>query len=274
MEISASAVMALRNKTGLPMMDCKKALIEAGGDEPKAIEILEKAAKGRISKLADRVATEGRIACFVDPVKKIGGIIELRCETAPVANTDDFRNLANEIARHVAHADNPTPQSIMEMTMLGGGKKLGDYFAETVNRIRENMQVAKVAKFTGEIGSYVHHNGQVGVMIELSKPCPDELKADTCMHIAAMKPPYRTREEVPAAEIAKERANAAEAVKDKPPQMVEKIVSGKIDRWFAEIVLLEQPFVKDDKQSVGKMLGSKVPGLTINRFVRFEVGTA
>ncbi|MCG3129147.1 MAG: Elongation factor Ts [Phycisphaerae bacterium] len=273
MEITAQMVKALREKTGLPMMDCKQAMQEAGGDEAKAIDILRKRGLGRVEKLAGRETSQGRVACHVDG--GVGGIAEVRCETAPVAKTDDFQALCTQVARHAAAAAAPSPESLPEQPFLDDkSRTFADYLLEIRNRLRENTQIQRVAKLKGNVGYYVHHNGQVGVLVEMSTPCPPQAVADVCMHIAAMRPSATRREEIDAGLVAKERALAAEQVKGKPVNIVDKIVDGKINKWFSEIVLLEQPFVKDDKQSVGQYLGTIAPGLSVNRFVRYEVGGA
>jgi len=273
MEITAAMVKALRDKTGSPMMECKNALTEAGGDPDAAIEVLRKKGASKMMKMADREAAEGRIACFVDAEKGRAGIVELRCETAPVANTDDFINLARTIAQQVAATESPDAATIREQALPGNAsRKVGDRMDEVFNRIRENMKIARVAQFHGHVGSYVHHNSQVGVLVEMNQPCSNELKADICMHIAALAPPYLRREDVDPQEVAAQRAVFAEEAKGKPPQIVDKIVGGKLNRWFAEFVLLEQPFVKDDKKSVGEVLKGAAPDLTVTRFVRYEVG--
>jgi elongation factor Ts len=273
MAVTAAAVMALRNKTGLPMMECKQALQEAGGDEGKAVDILRKKGHGQMSKRAERETSEGRVACHVDPELKRGGIVELRCETAPVAKTDDFIRLANEIARHAAHMADPTPETILDQPLLDNpSKKLRDLLTEVVNRIRENVRVARVASLAGHIGHSTHHNGQVAVLVEMSADCPPDVKADVCMHITASRPACTRREEVDPALVEKERQFAAEQVKDKPANMIDKIVTGKLNRWYSEIVLLEQPFVKEEKKTVGQILAAAAPDLTVNRYLRFEVG--
>jgi elongation factor Ts len=275
MEITAAMVKALRDKTGLPMMECKKALTEAGGDENEAMEVLRKLGAGKIRKMATREVTEGRIACHIDPEAKSAGIIELRCETSPVANTDDFINLAATLARQVAATDSPSPETIREQPLLDEpSKTLGAHMDEVFNRIRENMKIARVAKCTGNVGQYVHHNSQVGVLIEMSGDCSEELKADLCMHIAAMNPPCLRREDADPKEVEQQRAIFAEEAKGKPEPIVEKIVNGKLNRWYSEFVLLDQPFVKDDKKSVAQALKAASPDLTIARFVRYEVGGA
>lgn len=273
MAISAAQVKALREKTGLPMMDCKKALTEANGDEDQAIEILKKAGLGKVEKMASREAAEGRIACFVDAEKQRAGIVELRCETAPVANTDDFANLAKSVARHVTAMETPDAQKVRAMAHLDDSSKtVDDEINDVFNRIRENMQVHRVDIASGHVGYYVHHNAQIGVLIEMSGECPDELKADVCMHIAAMNPPCLKREDAPAAEVEEQKAAFLEEAKGKPPQIAEKIVDGKLNRWYSEFVLLEQPFAKDDKKSVTEVLKEVAPDLTVTRFIRYQVG--
>lgn len=273
MAITAAMVKALRDKTGLPMMECKKALNEANGDEEQAIEILRRSGLGQMSKRSERETSEGRVACHIDSANNCGGIVELRCETAPVASTDDFTKLADDIARHVAVADDPTPESIVEQPYLDDpSQKLGEVMHEIVNRLRENVQIAHVGKMSGHIGHYVHHNAKVGVLLELSHDCPAELRTDICMHIAAMNPACARRDEVDPELVEKERQFAAEQAQGKPENIIEKIVTGKLNRWYSEIVLLEQPFVKDDKQSVGQALMAAVPEATVTKFLRYHVG--
>lgn len=275
MAITAGMVKALRDKTGLPMMECKKALTEAGGDEDQAIEVLRRLGAGKVRKLATREATEGRIACYVDPQTGRAGIAELRCETAPVASTDDFAKLALTIAQQVAVTDSPDAETIREQPLCTDPScTLGAHFDEVFNRIRENMKIARVGQLAGNVGQYVHHNGQVGVLVEMSGDCPEELKFDICMHIAAMNPPCTRREEADPKEIERQKAVFAEQAKGKPEPIVEKIVNGKLNRWYSEFVLLEQPFVKDDKKSVGEVLKAVAPDLTVTRFLRYDVGGA
>jgi elongation factor Ts len=273
MAITAAMVKALRDKTGLPMMDCKKALTENGGDEAKAIEWLRQKGLGQVSKRAARETSEGRVVCHTNADNGRTAIVELQCETAPVANTDDFVKLAGEIARHATLLESPTAETVLAQAYIDDSSRtLQDYMNDAVNRIRENIKVANVHCFDGHVGQYIHHDGRVGVMIELSGDCPDNVKADVCMHIAAMQPEFRHRDEVDKELVEQERKIAAEQAKGKPEAIIDKIVDGKINRWFSEIVLLEQPFVKDDKQSVGQMLGTVAPELTVKRYVRCSVG--
>ncbi|MBN2446628.1 MAG: translation elongation factor Ts [Phycisphaerae bacterium] len=275
MAITAEMVKALREKTGLPMMECKKALAEAGGDAEQAIELLKKAGSAKISKMSSRETSQGRIACFVDDQRQRAGIAELLCETAPVASTDDFKQLANMTAQQAAMLDGPTPEAVLGQPCPSDTSKTIDEFRhEVFNRLRENMNLKRVASLKGNVAHYVHHNSQVGVIMSFNAACPAELQADLCMHIAAMNPPYLKRDDVDPKLVEEERERAAESAKGKPPQIVEKIVSGKLDRWYGEIVLLEQPFVKDDKQTVTQVLMNVSPDLTIDGFVRYHVGGA
>lgn len=275
MDINAAMVAKFRAKTGLSMMDCKNALVACSGDEDAALEWLRKQGKGRIEKAADREASQGRIAIFADAASGKGGIVEVRCETAPVSNTDDFIKLCGSIAKAVALAEAPTPENIISAKSPDNASTtIKDEIEHVFNRLRENIIVKRCARLTGPVGSYVHFNGQSGTLVVMSEPCAETVKTDVCMHVTAIKPKVVRREDVDKAAIEKERAVFAEDAKGKPPQVVEKIVGGKLDRWFSEFVLLEQPFVKDDKQSVAQMLKSVSPNLTVTRFERYEVGGA
>ena len=273
MEITAQMVKALRDKTSLPMMDCKKALAEAGGDEAAAIHILDKKGAVRRQKMSDRVAAEGRVACFIDADKQRGGMVELRCETSPVASTDEFIALAQTIARQAAATDDPSPDVLRDQALLDdSSRKLCDKVDDVFNRLRENIQLSRAASLSGHVAYYVHHNGQVGVLVEFSGPCPDEVKQDMCMHVTALNPSFTRREQVDASEVEKKREIFQGEAQGKPEAVIDKIVTGKLGRWFSEFVLLEQPFVKDDKKSVSQVLMGVSADLTIKRFVRFEVG--
>lgn len=275
MAISAAMVKQLREQTGLPMMECKKALTEAGGDFDGAVAWLKKHASGKMSKMASRETTQGRIAAAVADDGQRAGMVELVCETAPVANTDDFIKLANAIAATVLTMDNPAPDAVLEAkSATDPGKTIAELKDDAFSRIRENMAIKRVATVQGHVGSYVHHNAQVGVLVEFSADAPAELRADICMHIAAINPPYLKREDVPADLVAEERERATSEAAGKPAEIIDKIVGGKLDRWYGEVALLEQPFVKDDKQTVTQVLKAADPELTINRFYRFQIGEA
>lgn len=273
MEITAAMVQALREKTGLPMMEVKKALQEAGGDEEKAVDILRKKGLTKAGQRSGNVTAQGKVVVHVDPASKRAAIVEVLCESEPVTGTAEFTDFAKAVARVAAEKNIATADELLSQPHpTQSGRKLKDAFEDMLNRIRENMKVGRIGVCQGETGHYVHHDSRKGVLIEFSGSCPDATKQDVCMHVVAVRPEYNRREEVDPAAVAKEREFARSELKDKPPQMIEKIIEGKINRWYGERVLLEQAFVKDEKQTVGQLLKGVAPGLTINRFVRVEIG--
>ncbi len=274
MQITAQMVKKLREETGLPMMDCKKALTEAGGDEQKAKELLRARGLKVQDKMADREAGEGRIFIHVDPDSGTVGVVDLRCESDPVAGTEDFARLGEALARAVAAAaEPPTPEGLLEMARPDDpSQTLRALYDEVFNRLRENLKIARADQFRGHVAHYLHFDGKTAAVVEFSAACPQELAVGVCQHVAAMNPRYARREDVPAEQVEAERAALAEQVKDKPPQIIDKIVEGKLGRWFSEFVLLEQPYVKDDKKTVGQVLREASPELTVVRFTRYRIG--
>jgi elongation factor Ts len=273
-EITAAMVKALRERSGLPMMDCKNALQETKGDADKALEVLRKRGAAAAEKKAGRAMGEGRIGCHVDAAKGVAALVEMHCETAPVGKNPDFVVLANKIARHAAVSGNADAATI-------GGEKFVDDPTQTIqdlvhdvlNRIRENMKIARVVRTNGRAAGYVHHDGKLGVLLVVEGSGGDDsLLNDVCMHIAAMAPKAVCREELPPDLVEKEKDifRAQIIASGKPENMVDKILTGKMNRWFSEQVLLEQPFVKDDKKTVGKVLGDA--GLKVVGFKRIQVG--
>lgn len=273
-QISAAQVMNLRSKTNAPMMDCKAALTEANGDLDKAIEIIRKKNSQIQVKKGDRETTEGRIAAFIDPARQVGAIIEVRCESAPVVKSEHFIQLANELAKQVALKSATTIEALLAQPLVDDPKKtVNDRIADVIGLIRENMKPARMTQLSGLLGSYVHHDGSVGVLLQVDGTKADpQLLRDICMHITAKNPASARREEVPADLIEKEKeiARSQAAATGKPANIVEKIVEGKMKTWFGENVLLEQPFVKDDSKTVGDLL--KVAGLKLVKYVRYKVG--
>ncbi len=275
MEITAGMVRELREKTGLPMMECKKALEEAKGDAKLAVELLRKKGMSQLGKRAGRDTGEGRVACHLDPATGRAALVEILCETEPVAGTADFIKLTTAAAQVAVQLPTPTPEAILDQPVPGdGGRKVGDLLHDVVNRIRENIKIGRVGVVAGHVGYYLHHDSKKGVLVEFSAECPEQLKRDVCMHVVSMRPLHARREEVDPQLVESERRIASEQAVGKPANIIDKIVAGKINRWYSEIVLLEQPFVKDDKKSVGQVLKEAVPELTVNRFVRFEIGEA
>jgi elongation factor Ts len=273
-EITAEAVKKLRDRTGVQMMKCKAALQKADGDMEKAIDILRKENVGAVAKLAEREAGEGRIGVYIDPVKQVGALVELRCETAPVAKSEMFVKLANDLAKQVALNEATTPEALLAQPYVDDPTKtVNERLAEVAGLMRENMKPVRMARLTGLLGSYIHHDGSVGVMVQVEGDKADpQLLRDVCMHITAKNPAAALREHVSQVTLDKEMeiARAQAAATGKPANIVEKIAEGKIKTWFGENVLAEQPFVKDDSKTVGDLL--KAAGLRLVKFVRLRVG--
>ncbi len=271
-EISASRVMELRQRTGLGMMECKKALAEAEGDMTKAEEALRIRSGARASKAADRVAAEGVIGLFVVPDARAAAIVEVNCETDFVAKNDEFKAFASEIAKIVAH-DEPADVAALGAKMLASGETVEARRVALVQKIGENMSIRRFARraASGRIASYVHGT-RIGVIVDYTGG-GDTLGKDLAMHIAASKPMAVSREGVPADVVARERGIAAAraAESGKPANIVEKMIDGAVAKYLAEVTLLPQPFVKGDgKQSVADLLKSQ--GATVNGFVLYVVG--
>jgi elongation factor Ts len=272
--ISADLVKKLRDRTGMPFGKCKEALVETKGDLDKAVVFLRERHKDAQDKLVSRETAEGRIGVYIDPVKQVGALVEMRCESAPVVKSDLFVQLANDLAKQAALQEATTPEALLAQPFVDDPQRtVNARVGEVVALIRENMKPVRITRLTGLLGSYVHHDGSVGVMVQVEGTKADpQLLRDVCMHITAKNPVAALRENVPQATIDKEMeiARAQAAATGKPANIVEKIAEGKMKTWFAENVLAEQPFVKDDSKTVGDLL--KAAGLKLVRFVRLRVG--
>ena len=276
MEVNAADVKKLRDRTGMQMMKCKAALIEAGGDMEKAIDNLRKQNKDAVLKLTDRESTEGRIGVYLDGVKGVGAIVELRCESAPVAKTDLFIKLAEDLARQVAaegvSADVAT--FLAKPFIDNPAQTVQDRIGELVGLMRENIKPARMHRLEGLVGHYVHHDGSVGVLLAVEGNGETQMLRDVCMHITAKSPIAAVREDIPQDRIDKEteiaRARAVEEGKNKPQNIIDKIAEGKLRSWMSDNVLLDQPFVKDESKTVGQLLSGA--GLKFKKFVRYRVG--
>jgi elongation factor Ts len=273
-QITATAVKQLREKTGLPMMDCKSALQESGGDESKAIEILRKRGAAVMAKRLDRETAFGRFGLYCGIDRPAGAIVELKCESAPVAANDEFVQLANDLAEQLATGPGAaTAEELLDQPSPSlRGKSLREQKDELFNRIREVFNVGRMHRFSGSTGGYSHNLGTVsGVLISVSGG-NDQAAKDVCMHIAAMRPSALNTEELDPGLVAKEREILREAAlrEGKPENIVDKMVEGRLRNFFAEQVLLEQPFVKDDKQSVAKF--AQANQMQIKQFIHWELG--
>ncbi|VTS04676.1 translation elongation factor Ts [Tuwongella immobilis] len=277
-EITATAVQTLRQRTSLPLMDCKRALVEAEGDMEKAVEILRIRNKGVVDKRIDNETSEGRVAVFIDPATKVAGIIELLCETAPVAKSDQFIALANEMAKSIALHNPQTVDELLAQASEVAGETINDRLTAVVGLIREKMKPGRFTRLVGgSFGSYIHHDGSLGVLVQVLQEGGDATTLkDVAMHVAAVVPTpvSARRDEVPEAIVAKEMeiARAKAAATGKPAQVAEKIAEGQMKTWFAENVLVEQPFIKDPSKTVGQILESAK--LEIQKFVRVKVGAS
>jgi elongation factor Ts len=271
-EITAATVKALREKTGLPMMDCKRALEESGGDQEKAIELLRKAGAKTMEKRAGRATTSGRIAVFVDRQANAAAMIDLRCESAPVATHPEFVQLANDLARQLALGPGAAgPEALVSQPSPSKpGQTLKGQFDDLNHRIREVFKLERIVRIDGQCGGYAHHNGAAGVLLQVEGGTP-ELAKDMCMHIAAMRPRVLHTEELDPAVIEKEREILAEAARaeGKPESIIQKMVEGRLRNFYAECCLAEQPFVKDDSKTVGTV--AKEAGMKLVRFVHWEL---
>ncbi|MBN1589498.1 MAG: translation elongation factor Ts [Pirellulales bacterium] len=272
-QITASSVKALRDRTGLPMMDCKKALQESDGDLDKAIEILRKAGKKTAEKRAGRATLSGRIAIYLDTDKEVGAIVDLRCESAPVASHEEFIQLADDLAKQLATgpgADGPE-QLLDQPSPSNPAQTLREQFDDLNNRIREVFKIERIERIDGPCGGYAHHNGASAVLLHVEGGTP-ELAKDICMHVAAMRPAVLGVDDLDSTLVAKEREILAEAARKegKPEAIIDKMVEGRLRNYYAEQCLTEQPFVKDDKQTVGQI--AKGAGMKLIRYVHWELG--
>lgn len=271
--ITAELVKELREKTGAGMMDCKKVLTETDGDMEKAAELLRERGIAKAAKKSGRVAAEGLVATYVTSDRKVGSIIEVNAETDFVAKNDEFVNFVNDVAQIVAEKNPADVESLLEISYKETGKTVKEVLTEKIATIGENMTIRRFERFesTGLVESYIHGAGKIAVLVDFAKG-ETELAKDVCMQIAAAKPEYLNREAVPQERVAKEmEILKAQAMNEgKPAEIAEKVVLGRIGKFYGEICLIEQEFVKDPDTTVGKLVESK--RAKIVRFARFEKG--
>jgi len=289
-EISASVVKDLREKTGAGMMECKKALTDAGGDAEKAIDILRQKGLASAAKKSSRSASQGLIASYIQ-ADRVGVMVEINCETDFVARTDDFQALVREVMEQIADAapkyvsveESPSAKPedcLLEQVFVKDPekkKKIKDLVTEKVAKLGENIVVRRFSRCqvdNGLVGSYIHMD-KIGVMVstESSRAADDvrPLVKDVAMHIAAANPSFLSRDQVPQDVIEREKAIYRAQVTNKPAEITEKIIDGKLEKYFGDVCLLEQVFVKDPegKKRVRDVIGS---GVIIRSFSRFQLG--
>lgn len=281
--ISAKMVKELREKTGAGMMDCKKALTETNGDMEKAVEFLREKGLAAAAKKSGRIAAEGIVKTYVSEDKKKGAIIELNCETDFVAINEEFVGFAGEIAKLVAEKELNTVEEVLAADLAG--KTVQDTLTELIAKIGENMNLRRVERFSAESGlvqEYIHGGGRIGVMVELA--CDNtsnvlvQLAKDVAMQIAAANPLFLSEADVDAKSLETEReVYRAQALNEgKPEKIVEKMVEGRIKKYFKEVCLLDQQWVKNGDMTISKLLEEKSKEIgapvSIVRYARFERG--
>ena len=272
--VTASQVKDLREKTGAGMMDCKKVLTETDGDMEKAIELLRERGIAKAAKKSDRVAAEGLVDAYVTEDGKIGAVVEVNAETDFVAKNDEFKSFVADVAKQIALTN---PASVEELlaakSIVEEDKTVQEVLTNKIATIGENMSIRRFARYetTGLVEKYIHGEGKIGVLVELENG-NSELAKDICMQIAAAKPEFLDRESVPAERVEKEmEILKAQAMNEgKPAEIAEKMVQGRIGKFYGEICLLEQDFVKNPDMKIKQLLESK--GAKVIRFARFEKG--
>lgn len=269
-QITAGMVKDLREKTGAGMMDCKKALSETGGDMQKAIDYLREKGIAKAAKKSGRIAAEGAVTAYVSDDGKVGALVEVNCETDFTANNENFRALAKKVTEYVAKT-NPADLDALNASVIEGNKTVADLVTEATATIGEKISVRRFVcyKSEGKITSYIHMGGKIGVLVELTGGS-SELGKDVAMQIAASNPSAIDRNSVDAAELEHEkeilRKQALE--EGKPAKIVEKMVEGRINKFYKEVCLVEQIFVKDNEKTVKDVLKD----VKVLNFTRYQLG--
>ena len=272
--ITASQVKDLREKTGAGMMDCKKVLTEADGDMEKAIELLRERGIAKAAKKSDRVAAEGLVDAYITEDGKVGAVVEVNAETDFVASNAEFKSFVSDIAKQVALNNPANVEALLAQKSISDSTKtVQEVLTNKIATIGENMTIRRFERFetNGTVAKYIHGDGKIAVLVDMNN-ASEELAKDICMQIAAAKPEYLNRESVPAERVEKEmEILKVQAMNEgKPAEIAEKMVQGRIGKFYGEICLLDQEFVKDPDKKVSQLLKEK--GAEINRFARLEKG--
>jgi len=271
-EITAAMVKKLRDDTQLPMMECKKALKDANGDMEAAKQALRESGKQFMGKRQDRSTDEGRIGVYASVVDGVGTMIELQCESAPVSNNEEFVQLASDLARQLATGPGAATAEELwsQPSPSKDGMTLEEQRDEIQNKIREVFRVSRFERVDAPCGAFVHM-AKIGVLLEVEGGS-DELAKEVSLHIAAMNPAATTKDDLDSAKVEKERELQKERARQegKPENIIEKMIEGRMRNYYAENVLEEQAFVKDEKQTVGTI--AKAGGMKLKRFLRWQLG--
>lgn len=281
--ITAKDVATLRERTGVGMMDCKKALVETDGDFEKAVVLLREKGLATQAKKAGRVAAEGLVIAAVEG--NVGAIVEVNSETDFVANTDDFKNFVNTVVKTVIEANPADVEALKSTKAAGSDRTVAEELQELFLKIRENIQIRRFARIEGTLVSYVHGGGRIGVLVKLDTDLGDKALAcgkDVALQVASMNAPYLDREHVPAEVLEGEKkimlAQMAEdpKMKNKPEAVLAKIVEGKVGKYYTENCLVDQEFIKDGDLTVGKYVDKCAKELggaiKVAEYVRYERG--
>ncbi len=277
MDITASMVRELREKSGAGMMDCKKALSETGGDMEQAFDFLRKQGLKSADKKASREMGEGRVHSV--STGNSGAMVAITCETDFAAKTPDFESFMDDLVAHVQANKSADAEAVLAETWSKTGETADAALKSVIAKIGENLSIARVVAYentSGVVGAYIHHNNKVGVLVSVTTTSTDTASAlkDLCLHIAAMKPEYLSRDEISEEVIAREKDVFMAEVAGKPENIQEKILGGKLEKFFAGCVLPSQAWVKDDKLTVQKALEAQLgAGTRIEAFSRFEIGS-
>ena len=280
-EISAKVVMDLRGRTGCGMMDCKKALAACDGDIEKAIDYLREKGLAKAAKKQSRIAAEGVVGAYICEKCGAGALVEVNCETDFVANTPEFKDMVQTIAKTIV-VDNPTDvEALLNCKVADSEQTVNELITEKVAKIGEKITVRRFARYDkGIVDSYIHMGGKVGVLVQAEGEVDDTVKEvlhDVALQIAAaspVAPEYVTRDQVNPEHLQHETEILAAQARNegKPEKIIEKMVQGRINKFYEEVCLLEQVFVKDGETRVGKMIESRVPGTKIVSFTRYKMG--
>ena len=271
MEIKASMVKELRDKTGAGMMDAKKALVETNGDMDKAVELLRQKGMASADKKMGRIAAEGAIASVIEG--KVGAMVEVNCETDFVAKNEDFKEFAAMMARAVVALNPSSVEELLAMDCPECKKPIEDVIKEKIATIGEKITIRRFERYdvAGSVNTYIH-NGKIGVMLEVSSEADADLTKDICLHIASNAPEFVSREQIPASVIEEEKRieMGKEDLANKPEQIREKIVEGRVNKLMAQRCLLEQPFVKNPDLTVAQLIEGKTSIVKFDRYVLGE----
>ena len=272
--ITAEQVKSLREKTGAGMMDCKKVLTETNGDMEKAMELLRERGIAKAAKKSDRIAAEGLVYAYVSEDKKVGTVVEVNAETDFVAKNQEFRDFVADVAKQVVEKNPANVEELLaQESIVVAGKTVSEVLTDKIATIGENMSIRRFVRYesTGIVGTYIHGDGKIGVLVDMPKGTETVAK-DVCMQIAAARPEYLNEQEVPADVLNKEmEILKAQAMNEgKPAEIAEKMVKGRIGKFYAEICLLNQAFVKNPDIKVKDLLASE--NAEVVRFARIEKG--